>query len=446
MTSARSGARPRHARRLSWLAVISLVSAALFAPSTAVFAAGPGDNGNGWPDGGPKSNSAVDENAALVANGANMNNATMACNGASVNALHGSFTLTEEFDEGSTIVVYLAANNGSNASPAANVSKNYAVVSVDAVGTYNFTLNISSPFTATSGGVLIVFAVNQDGTVISSSKSNSLNCTEAESTPAPTPAPTQTPAPTPTPTPEPTQTPAPTPTPTPAPTQTPAPTPTPPGATPTPTPAPTEEPRQASILIAKVDNKGTADPDDDEALDGATFEVWADDGDEVFETGQDELVFGPAEAPGGLLDTDLLDDGDYWIVETTVPDGYVGSDPILVELNLDPSVTCIWDFGGLIECEPNEGENSELSLTIVIVDNTPESQPTPTGGVGGAVGTPGASARATLPATDTIDGTGTTAPAGDSWRLLLLAMAGVLTAVLMLTPARAAVRKDDLAR
>ena len=150
----------------------------------------------------------------------------------------------------------------------------------------------------------------------------------------------------------------------------------------------------------------------------------------------------PAAAPGGLLDTDLLDDGEYWIVETTVPDGYVGSDPILVELNLDPSVTCIWDFGGLIECEPNEGENSELSLTIVIVDNTPESQPTPTGEVGGAVGTP----RATLPATDTLEGTGTTAPAGDSWRLILLAMAGVLTAALMLTPARAVARKDDLVR
>ena len=112
----------------------------------------------------------------------------------------------------------------------------------------------------------------------------------------------------------------------------------------------------------------------------------------------DELVFGPAPATGGMLDTDLLDEGDYWIVESTVPDGFVGSDPILVELNLDPSKTCIWYSDGLIECEPNEDEE-DLSLTIVIVDNTPEGEP-PTGGVGGAVGTP--RPRATLPATDTL--------------------------------------------
>jgi hypothetical protein len=390
MSSARSGARPRLARRLSWLAVLSLTSAALFAPSSAVLAAGPGDNGNGWPDGGPKSSGTVDGSASGVAGGATMNNAKMFCDGTSANHFSGSFDLNKDFDAGSTIVVYLSANNGSNASPAANVSQNYAVVPVEDAGTYTFTLHITAPFTSSAGGVLIVFAVNDDGTVISSSKSNSLNCTEATGTP-------------------------------------------------TPTPAPTEEPRQASILIAKVDNKGTADPDDDVALDGATFEVWADDGDKVFETDQDELVFGPADTSAGMLDTDLLDGGMYWIVETAVPNGFVGSDPILVELNIDPSETCIWDGGGLIGCEPNQGDVSELSWTIVIVDNTPEAEPT--GGVGGSTGTP--RPRATLPATDTLDGVASTAPAGESWRLMLLAMAGFLTAALMLTPARAAVRKDD---
>ena len=48
------------------------------------------------------------------------------------------------------------------------------------------------------------------------------------------------------------------------------------------------------------------------------------------------LVFGPETAAGGLLDTDLLDEGMYWIVESTVPAGFEGSDPILVELNTDP--------------------------------------------------------------------------------------------------------------
>ena len=410
MTSTRTGARTRLARRLSWLAVLSLLSAALFVPSASpAFAAGPGDNGNGWPDGGPKSDATIDGSASAVESSATMNNAKMFCNGTSANHFSGSFELTKDFDAGSTIVLYLSANNGSNASPAENVSKNYVVVPVEDAGTYQFTLDITSPFTSSAGGVLIVFAVNEDGTIISSSKSNSLNCTEAESTPTPEP-------------------------------------------TPTPTPAPTETPSegaQASILIAKVDNRGTTDPDDDVLLDGASFEVWADDGDEVFETGQDELVFGPAEATGGMLDTDLLDEGDYWIVETTVPAGFEGSDPVLVELNVDPAVTCIWDADGLIDCEPNEGEPNDLSLTIVIVDNTPEAsvqpteQPKPTGDVGGAVGTP--RPRATLPATDTLDAA-SSAPASDSWRLLLLAMAGVLTATLMLTPARSVVRKEARTR
>ena len=59
----------------------------------------------------------------------------------------GSFTLTKNFDAGSKIVVYLSANNGSNASPAGNVSKNYAEVSVSGTGTVNFTLPITAPFT-----------------------------------------------------------------------------------------------------------------------------------------------------------------------------------------------------------------------------------------------------------------------------------------------------------
>jgi hypothetical protein len=237
--------------------------------------------------------------------------------------------------------------------------------------------------------------------------------------------------------PEPTPTPTPTPTPEPTPTPTPTPTPEP---TPTPTPSPQDE---ASILIAKVDNNGTADPDDDTLLDGATFEVRLDDGDGVFEPEQDTLVFGPEDTAGGMVETDDLTAGDYWIVETTVPDGYVGSDPILVELNLDAAVTCFWDAEGLIECAANEGDVEDLSWTVVIVDNTPESQPT--GGVGGATGTPGATARATLPATDTVDGASTTSTSNGLW-IVLLAMAGLLASALLLTPARAVVRKDDASR
>jgi hypothetical protein len=74
---------------------------------------------------------------------------------------------------------------------------------------------------------------------------------------------------------------------------------------------------------------------------------------------------------------------------------------------------------------------------------TPVATPTPTGGVGGATGTPAATK--TLPPTSTID-SAASGPTGDGWRLVLLAMAGVLATALLLTPAGAVVRKDDDSR
>ena len=197
-----------------------------------VLADAPGGNGTEQPSGGPRSNATLGT-AAAAGNSATMNNATMSCNGDSVSSVSGSFDLTKDLDAGSTIVVYLVPNDGSNASPAANVSKNYEMVPVHFAGSYPFTITISFGFTASSGGILAVFAVNSDGsTVISSSKSNSLNCTEAVSTPTPTASPTQGLTPTPTPTASPTQGLTPTPTPTASPTQgttTPTATPTPTG-------------------------------------------------------------------------------------------------------------------------------------------------------------------------------------------------------------------------
>jgi hypothetical protein len=71
----------------------------------------------------------------------------------------------------------------------------------------------------------------------------------------------------------------------------------------------------------------------------------------------------------------------------------------------------------------------------------PTATPAPTGGVEAATATP---AR-TLPSTSTIDGSGN-GPMNDGWRVVLLALAGVLATALLLTPATAVIRKDDRRR
>ena len=66
----------------------------------------------------------------------------------------------------------------------------------------------------------------------------------------------------------------------------------------------------------------------------------------------------------------------------------------------------------------------------------PTPEPTPAGGVGGATATPAH----TLPPTDTLGDTSSTT-GGDSWRIILLVLAGTLATALLLTPARP-IRKD----
>ena len=84
--------------------------------------------------------------------------------------------------------------------------------------------------------------------------------------------------------------------------------------------------------------------------------------------------------------------------------------------------------------------NPEATVTVDYPPSSPDCDSNPPGGsVGGSTGTPSV----TLPPTDAISPASTT-PAGDGWRLVLLAMAGLLAAALVLTPASAVVgRKDD---
>ena len=220
-------------RRATWLTA-GLLGASLTIPA-ALLAAGPGMD-DSLPNSGHTSNTAG-LTPTMVADAA-----TISCDEANgVGQISGQFTLNGTGAAGTYVVIYLTPNNGSNADPAANVEDNEVQVPIAGLtGTVSYAVTVSSPFTATTGGILAVFAKDASGATFTS-KSNSLNCTE--SVPTPTPAPTATPEPEVTPTPEPEVTPTPEPevTPTPEPTATPEPevTPTPaptgtPAATPTP--------------------------------------------------------------------------------------------------------------------------------------------------------------------------------------------------------------------
>jgi hypothetical protein len=251
-------------RIAGWLAVAGLLGAALVSPA-AVSAAGPGGDDN-LPNSGHTSNT-----DGITPT---MGTATMTCTGdSSVLNVSGSFTLSGTAGPDTYVIIYLTPNNGSDASPAGNVENNEVKVDISGLsGTVNFSLDITSPFTTTKGGVLAVFAMDEDGTIFTS-KSNSLNCTEAVPTPTPTVAPTPTPtvAPTPTPTVAPTPTPtvAPTPTPTVAPTPTPTATPQ-PEVTPTPTVAPTPTPTPTPTVVVATPTPKITPPPTDTSVSGGS--------------------------------------------------------------------------------------------------------------------------------------------------------------------------------
>src|SRR3954454_5952889 len=219
-SSVRRGGRLRIA---GWLAAGSMVLVGILAPAGAL-AAGPGNNGLDATGNGTKSNATVSGSLADAGGSAKLNaDGVMTCEDTAVGSISGTLEITSTLDVGSKITLYLVPNNGSDASPAGNVSKNESTITLTGANNTSgsviqYTINATEPFTTSVGGVLVVFAVNNDGTTaISSSKSNSLNCTEAVPTPTPTTNPTPTPTtnPTPTPTTNPTPTPTENPTPTP---------------------------------------------------------------------------------------------------------------------------------------------------------------------------------------------------------------------------------------
>jgi hypothetical protein len=227
-------------RLAGWLGVIAMLAIAILGPSAASIAAA-------TPTGGATSDlkgiASSYTNVLIDGAGGTNQDTVLSCNGDTATQFtsHISFHLSQTAPAGSFFRVYLTPNGGAQLSPAGvDITANQGTVSTAGLTagdhTLPISLNVTTSFSITSGGVLLVIADDASGAKFNS-KSNSLNCTEAE-TPPPTPT---NPPPTPTnPPPTPTN-PPPTPTnPPPTPTN-PPPTPTNPPPAATPTTAPTGE-------------------------------------------------------------------------------------------------------------------------------------------------------------------------------------------------------------
>ena len=243
---------------------------------------------------------------------------------------------------------------------------------------------------------------------------------EPTATPEPTPEPTATPEPTPEPTAtrEPTPEPTATPEPTPEPTVTPAPT-----ITPEPTSTPTPAPGKVLIGILKViDIDGDLGTGTDEfAQAGWHFTVAVDGGTadpSELTSAPDDFVWTELtlDGPGGTVHVTEALKADFEIVDATCfpADGVDGT-------NLRARAVTPNAAGELHDLTFSFDVQAGGSYLCGFFN-------TPTGDVGGATATPAI----TPPPTDL--GQTSIAPANDSWRLILLAMAGLLASVLIVTP------------
>src|SRR5204863_8097945 len=94
---------------------------------------------------------------------------------------------------GASLVIYLSPNqgainnnaNGDEAGYIADVESNYGVINfpsgLSGDGTLDINLSVTVPFQASGGGILGVVAWESDLTIVTNSKTNSLNCTEQSS-------------------------------------------------------------------------------------------------------------------------------------------------------------------------------------------------------------------------------------------------------------------------
>lgn len=218
-----------------------------------------------------------------------------------------------------------------------------------------------------------------------------------------------------------------------------------PSATPSEAPSatPSKAPGQAKVYVVKiVDQDGNPATDEDETFPGGwhylvTVKGGTADPKELV-TDEDILAF----------TTITLDDGSATVsLQEVVQAGYNLLDAICIQepasevdlRQLRAARLKIMQDDGIGKLVGNTLTFEVPADTVTLCGflNQPKKA-TPSGGVEGATGTP----KLTPPSTDAFGAGATSAPANDTWRLMLIAMAGLLATILVLTPATKKARKE----
>ena len=164
--------------------------------------------------------------------------------------------------------------------------------------------------------------------------------------------------------------------------------------------------------MAKVNDQGTPDVDDDVLLPGATFEFRLDNGNGVYEPDTaDAPVLETIFAEHGFAVFHPPAPGAYWVTESSAPEGFDTAAPILVPFPAARAQQNCSLVGAALTCVPDDDLSGGFVLAFVA--------DSPTGGALPATGEP------TAPPTDVSPPRTVTVDAGLLATLtVLLAIAG----------------------
>jgi hypothetical protein len=184
-------------------------------------------------------------------------------------------------------------------------------------------------------------------------------------------------------------------------------------------PEPTPEPQSRPLIVAKVNDQGTSELEDDVLLPGAEFEFRLDDGNGIYEPESgDAPVLATIVAEEGFAVFHPPAPGSYWVTESSAPEGFDTAEPVLVPFPAAQAQQNCSVVGTIVTCIPDDDLSGGLVLTFV------SDSPT-----GGALPTAG---EVTPPATDM--GAERALPAGSGLLAILGVMMSIAGGALLIRP------------